>query len=98
MNKDTVSGDWKVLKGKIKESWGKLTDDEIDSLKGNMDQLQGHIQKAYGLTKDEATKKYNEFKDSLSASRPLDEEEEINRTSLDSDINQPPARDRDIHH
>lgn len=68
LNKDTVSGDWKILKGKIKTAWGKLSDSDIDSLAGDITQLEGKIQKAYGLTKDEASKKFNEFKKTLSSS------------------------------
>lgn len=68
LNKDTVSGDWKILKGKIKTAWGKLSDSDIDSLAGDLTQLEGKIQKKYGLTKEEAAKKFNEFKKSLSSS------------------------------
>ncbi|QDK38706.1 CsbD family protein [Bdellovibrio sp. NC01] len=97
MNKQTVSGDWKILKGKIKTAWGKLTDDDIDSAEGNLNELEGKIQKAYGLTKEEATKKFNEFRNSLS-DRSNPGEEEINRTSYSSDVNQPSPRERDTHH
>lgn len=65
MNKDTVQGEWKILKGKIKQAWGKLTDDQIDSAEGNLDKLEGEIQKTYGLTQDEAKKKYAEWKKKL---------------------------------
>ena len=51
MNKDTVQGDWKIMKGKIKQAWGKLTDDQIDRAEGNLDTLEGEIQKSYGLAK-----------------------------------------------
>lgn len=56
MNRDTIAGDWKQVKGKIKAKWGKLTDDEIDQAEGNYDQLVGKIQKAYGLSREEAEK------------------------------------------
>lgn len=91
MNKDTVTGDWKILKGKIKKAWGKMSDDQIDALDGDLSKLEGQIQKTYGLTKEEATKKFNEFKNTLS--RPgTPGEEEVNRTSLDTDVNQPTPR------
>jgi len=64
MNKDTLSGDWKNLKGKIKEKWGKLTDDDIDVIEGRRDQLTGAIQKRYGLAKDKANQEIDEFKKS----------------------------------
>ncbi|MNL43354.1 hypothetical protein D3C87_1658620 [compost metagenome] len=65
MNKDTVQGDWKIVKGKIKQAWGKLTDDQIDTAQGDLDKLEGEIQKTYGLTKDDAKKKYDEWKKNL---------------------------------
>ncbi len=54
MNSDTIKGDWKVLKGKAKEKWGKLTDDDLDVIEGKRDQLLGSIQKRYGIAKDKA--------------------------------------------
>lgn len=54
MNKDQLIGNWKELKGSVKEQWGKLTDDQITQLEGNRDQLAGHVQKAYGIAKEEA--------------------------------------------
>ena len=54
MNSDTVEGNWKQLKGKVKEQWGKLTDDDIDVIAGKRDQLSGKIQERYGVAKDEA--------------------------------------------
>jgi len=54
MNWDTMKGDWKQFKGKVKEAWGKLTDDELDVIAGQRDQLVGAIQKSYGIGRDEA--------------------------------------------
>ena len=48
MNWDTVKGDWKKFSGKVRESWGKLTDDQLDVIAGKRDQLIGAIQKGYG--------------------------------------------------
>lgn len=62
MNKDIVSGNFKQLKGKIKQQWGKLTDDEIDQMEGNAEILAGKIQERYGVTKDEAEKQAKEFR------------------------------------
>ncbi|MDQ2641746.1 MAG: CsbD family protein [Pseudomonadota bacterium] len=53
MNRDTIEGSWKEMKGRIKARWGKLTDDELDRVEGNYDILCGKIQKAYGLSRDE---------------------------------------------
>lgn len=66
MNKETTQGDWKILKGKIQKAWGKLTDDQIESAKGDLQKLEGEIQKAYGLKQEEASKKYKEWRKSIS--------------------------------
>ena len=54
MNWDSIEGNWKSAKGKVREQWGKLTDDDLDVIAGKRDQLVGSIQKAYGRTRDEA--------------------------------------------
>ena len=61
MNENTLEGQWKNLKGKAKEQWGKLTDDELDQVEGKKDQLSGKIQEKYGKTKDEADKEIEKF-------------------------------------
>ncbi|HXE20212.1 CsbD family protein [Castellaniella sp. UC4442_H9] len=53
MNKDTIKGNWLQYKGKVKEQWGKLTDDDLDVIDGKRDQLVGRIQERYGMTKDD---------------------------------------------
>ena len=58
MNKDTVQGDWTNFKGKVKEKWGKLTDDDWKVIEGERDQLSGLIQKRYGLAKEEVQKNW----------------------------------------
>jgi uncharacterized protein YjbJ (UPF0337 family) len=54
MNRDTLKGQWMQLKGKIRQQWGKLTDDEIDQLQGNAEQLIGRVQERYGYTRQQA--------------------------------------------
>jgi uncharacterized protein YjbJ (UPF0337 family) len=56
MNWDRVEGNWKQFTGKVKEQWGKLTDDDITVIGGKQDQLVGRIQERYGVAKDEAEK------------------------------------------
>jgi uncharacterized protein YjbJ (UPF0337 family) len=62
MNQEQASGNWKIFKGKIKEQWGKLTDDDLKVLEGNRDQLVGSVQKRYGIAKEEAERQVNEFR------------------------------------
>jgi uncharacterized protein YjbJ (UPF0337 family) len=54
MNWDQIEGNWKQFKGKAREKWGDLTDDELDQIGGKKDQLVGAIQARYGRSKDEA--------------------------------------------
>ena len=63
MNWDIVEGNWKQFKGKAKEQWGKLTDDDLDVIAGKRDQLAGRVQEAYGVSKDEAEKQIRDFED-----------------------------------
>ncbi|MBI2853750.1 MAG: CsbD family protein [Chloroflexi bacterium] len=61
MNKGTLKGNWKELKGLAKERWGKLTDDDLKVVDGQYDQLVGRIQKRYGANKEEAQKMVDEW-------------------------------------
>lgn len=61
MNKDTFQGNFKMLKGKLKEKWGKLTDDDIARIEGKKEQLFGLLQSKYGITKDKAQSELNEI-------------------------------------
>ena len=61
MNWDRIEGNWKQLKGKIKEQWGDLTDDDIDKIAGKKDQLAGRLQETYGIGKDEAEKQIDRW-------------------------------------
>ena len=54
MNRDTLKGQWTQLKGKVRQQWGKLTDDEIDQMQGNAEMLIGKIQERYGRSREEA--------------------------------------------
>jgi len=61
MNNDTVEGNWKQFKGKVKEQWGKLTDDDFDVIAGKRDQLLGRIQERHGISRDEAEVQVKEW-------------------------------------
>lgn len=61
MNNDKVEGNWKQVKGKLKEQWGKLTDDDLDVIAGKRDQLLGRIQERHGIARDEADKQVRDF-------------------------------------
>lgn len=61
MNQDRLGGHWKQVKGKLKEQWGKLTDDDLDVIAGRRDQLLGRIQERHGLAKEEARRQVESF-------------------------------------
>jgi uncharacterized protein YjbJ (UPF0337 family) len=61
MNWDRIAGNWKQLKGKVKEQWGRLTDDSLDVIAGRRDQLVGKIQESYGISRDEAERQVRDW-------------------------------------
>jgi len=62
MNREQFEGNWHQLKGKLKEKWGKLTDDDIAIINGKYEQLLGKIQQKYGYSKEQAEKEINNWK------------------------------------
>ncbi len=54
MNEDIMQGQWKQMRGKVHEWWGKLTDDDLDQINGKRDQLVGRLQERYGWTRERA--------------------------------------------
>lgn len=65
MNWDQISGRWKELKGKARETWGDITDDEWDRVAGQRDQMIGLMQKKYGDTRDAAERRLDEWSSKL---------------------------------
>ena len=61
MNKDQFEGNWKQLKGKVQQQWGKLTDDQVDVIEGRREELAGKIQEAYGISKAEAEEQITDW-------------------------------------
>lgn len=61
MNKDIFQGKWEELKGHMKKTWGKLTDDDLKQIEGNQQEIFGKLQKHYGYTKEQAEKAIKDF-------------------------------------
>jgi uncharacterized protein YjbJ (UPF0337 family) len=61
MNWEQIRGQWRQLKGAIKAKWGKLTDDDLDVIAGQQEQLIGKIQERYGIAKEEAHRQVDEW-------------------------------------
>jgi uncharacterized protein YjbJ (UPF0337 family) len=65
MNQDRIAGQWKQLAGKIREKWGKLTDDDLQRAEGSSEYLAGRIQERYGIARDVAKAQVKEFQGRL---------------------------------
>jgi uncharacterized protein YjbJ (UPF0337 family) len=65
MNWDQIKGNWKQFTGKVKEKWGKLTDDDLTAAAGHRDQMLGILQKRYGYAKEKAEQELDEFTESI---------------------------------
>ncbi len=63
MNPDELKGKWEQIKGKLREKWSKLTDDDWQQVKGNKEKMVGKIQERYGIAKDQAEKELRDFFD-----------------------------------
>jgi uncharacterized protein YjbJ (UPF0337 family)/ElaB/YqjD/DUF883 family membrane-anchored ribosome-binding protein len=61
MDWNRVEGDWKRMKGKVKEQWGRLTDDDLTAIDGRRDQLEGKLQERYGYAKDQVRKEIDDW-------------------------------------
>lgn len=61
MNSDKLEGNWKEMKGKAQQKWGKLTDDDLDVIDGRREELIGKIQQRYGKSREEAEREVDSF-------------------------------------
>ena len=61
MNSDRLRGQWKQVKGRIKEQWGRLTDDDLEVIAGKREQLLGRIRERHGIAREEARRQVEQF-------------------------------------
>jgi uncharacterized protein YjbJ (UPF0337 family) len=61
MNEDILKGQWTQLRGKVREKWGKLTNDDLDQIQGRAEQLIGRVQERYGVARSEAERQLKEW-------------------------------------
>lgn len=59
MNWDRVEGNWNEFKGKMRQKWADLTDDEIEQLKGKREEMFGRLQKTLGERRDVIEREIN---------------------------------------
>jgi len=65
MNEYRIKGNWNEIRGKVKEKWGDITDDELDKIDGRTDQLVGAVQKNYGRSLDEAEREVQQWRSNV---------------------------------
>jgi uncharacterized protein YjbJ (UPF0337 family) len=70
MSWDRIEGSWKQLRGKVREQWGKLTDDDLDVIAGRRDMLLGKLQEKYGIAQEEADRQVRDFQSRHEGARP----------------------------
>src|SRR5215469_4311852 len=56
LNAQEVRGQWDKLRGKIKQKWGQLTDDDLQIIGGNIDELVGRIHEKTGVAREQVEK------------------------------------------
>lgn len=61
LNEDIFQGKWAQLKGKIKQQWGDLTDDDLDRISGKRDEIVGLVQERYGWERAKAESEFDRF-------------------------------------
>ena len=61
MNWDQMEGKWKQVKGSVRKQWGDLTDDDVAKINGNREKFVGVLQERYGIAKEEAQKRADEW-------------------------------------
>jgi uncharacterized protein YjbJ (UPF0337 family) len=61
MNWDQIEGKWKQVKGSVRKQWGDLTDDDLTRMAGSRDKFVGVLQERYGIAKEEAQKRADEW-------------------------------------
>lgn len=90
MNKDTLEGKWREISGKVKEKFGKLTDDDITQAHGKREQLLGSLQKRYGYAKEKAEEELSAFEKSCGCSS--------GECNSEKDSFAKSGKDRHVHH
>ena len=65
MDWDRIEGNWKSFKGRARQQWGKLTDDDVNMVEGRREELEGRLQQQYGYAKDRARSEVDSWLNSL---------------------------------
>ena len=90
MSWDRISGNWTQWKGRVRERWGRLTQDQLDVVAGRRDQLAGRIQEAYSLSKEETERQLRNWERNLAVEYDetnlvIDDRDESNSKPIDGE-------------
>jgi uncharacterized protein YjbJ (UPF0337 family) len=72
MDWSRIAGNWPHWRGRIRERWGRLTEDQLDRICGRRDQLTGRIQELYGVSREEAERQLRNWERNLSVEMEMD--------------------------
>jgi uncharacterized protein YjbJ (UPF0337 family) len=61
MNEDILKGEWSQLKGRVRQEWGRFTNDDVARINGDREILLGRLQELYGRTREEAEEELEQF-------------------------------------
>jgi uncharacterized protein YjbJ (UPF0337 family) len=88
MSWDRIAGNWDQWKGRIRERWGRLSEDQLDVIGGRRDQLTGRIEEIYGLSHEEAERQLRNWERNLAIDGfDFDEEDLVFDDETDPGIN-----------
>lgn len=62
LNRDIFQGKWKQFKGDMQANWGKLTDEDLDRIDGDIEKLAGKLQESYGLSREQVERHLEQMK------------------------------------
>ena len=69
-NRDVLAGQWKQVRGQVKQNWGSLTDNDLDRIGGTFEELVGLLQERYGYARDKAEKEVTHFIEQFTMKEP----------------------------
>jgi uncharacterized protein YjbJ (UPF0337 family) len=87
MGWERIAGNWAHWKGRVRERWGRLNDDELAVVAGRRDQLTGRIQQAYGLSQDEADRQLRNWERNLAVEEFAKDETDDEEFGVESKVN-----------
>ena len=69
-NQDILAGQWKQVRGQVRQNWGMLTDDDLDRISGRFEEIVGLVQERYGYAREKAEQEVTHFIDRLDMKEP----------------------------